>query len=637
MAKTLVIAEKPSVAREIAKALGIRSGGRGGRIQGPEHVVTWAVGHLVNIAEPKDQDARWGGRWAVSQLPMIPGRFKLAVLDKTADQYKVVAALLTDPDVTEVLNATDAGREGELIFRRIYVLAGSDKPIKRLWASDMTARGLQKALAATMDGEDKRNLGLAAFARAEADWLVGMNFSRLFTVRCGELVTVGRVQTPVLKLLADRRREIEGFTPRDFWTVEARLQAEGKDGGPVEFDATWHVPPKFKETRVFEEAEAQAVVEACAGQQGKVRSVSARKRTQKPPLPFDLTTLQREANTRFGLSAKQTLAAAQSLYESKKLITYPRTDSAHLTSDVFAEILDHLRAVYHLYPDITPAAAERVKQYQAKGKAFDCVDDTKVTDHHAIIPTAKRCEARLSGAEAQVFELVCRRTIAAFMAPAEFRAATIWAEIAGHRFKATGKVFLDRGWLAAEPWRADADNPLPDVAKGAAVSALELRPKKGQTKPPPHYTDASLLAAMETAGKLVEDEAVALAMKERGLGTPATRAQTIETLISRSYVDKKGKQLICSDTGLRVVDRVGGHLPQLVSPELTGDWERRLKDIEAGVETYPSFMRDIRHMVASGVSRVLGRPEPAPRRSGPAPGRRAAPGGPSKPVSAGDQ
>lgn len=639
MGKTLVIAEKPSVAREIAKALGIgasgssggRGGGRGGCIRGPEHIVTWAVGHLVNIAEPKDQNARWGGRWAVNQLPMIPGRFKLAVLDKTADQYKVVSALLTDPDVDEVLNATDAGREGELIFRRIYVLAGSDKPIRRLWASDMTTKGLQKALAATVDGEEKRNLGLAAFARAEADWLVGMNFSRLFTVRHGELVTVGRVQTPVLKLLADRRREIENFTPRDFWTVEARLKAEGpKDSpdGAVEFDALWHQPPKFKETRVYEEGEATAVVEACAGKDGHVRSVTSRKGSQKPPLPFDLTTLQREANVRFGLSAQQTLSAAQALYESRKLITYPRTDSAYLTSDVFAEILDHLRAVYHLYPDITPAAAERVKELQEAGKSFECVDDKKVTDHHAIIPTAKRCEARLAGAEAQIYDLVCRRTIAAFMAPAEFRSATIWAQIEDHRFKATGKVFLDRGWLAAEPWRADADNPLPDVAKGAAVSALEIRPKKGQTKPPPHYTDASLLGAMETAGKLVDDEALRQAMKDRGLGTPATRAATIETLVSRGYVDKKGKQLICSDTGLRVVDHVGGHLPQLVSPELTGDWERRLKEVEAGRETYPAFMHDIRHMVADGVSRVLGR--------GPVPGRRAAPGGPSGPAEAGD-
>ncbi len=648
MGKTLVIAEKPSVAREIAKALGITSPGsgrgRGGCIRGPEHIITWAVGHLVNIAEPKDQNPAWNGRWAVSQLPMIPGRFKLAVLDKTADQYTVVAALLTDPDVDQVLNATDAGREGELIFRRIYVLSGSDKPIRRLWASDMTARGLQKALAATMDGEDKRNLGLAAFARAEADWLVGMNFSRLFTVRHGELVTVGRVQTPVLKLLADRRREIEHFTPRDFWTVEARLQAQGAPGsgdGPVEFDALWHAPPKFVETRVHEEQEALDVVEACAGKEGSVRSVSARKRTSKPPLPFDLTTLQREANVRFGLSAKQTLGAAQSLYESRQLITYPRTDSAHLTADVFAEILDHLRAVYPLYPDITPLAAERVKKAQAgakaPNKAFECVDDSKVTDHHAIIPTAKRCEIKLSGAEAHVYDLVCRRTIAAFMAPAEFRAATVWTDIAGQRFKATGKVFLDRGWLAAEPWRADADNPLPDVAKGAVVSALELNPKKGQTKPPPHYTDASLLAAMETAGKLVEDEAMRLAMKDRGLGTPATRAQTIETLVSRGYVDKKGKQLVCSDTGLRVVDHVGGHLPQLVSPELTGDWERRLKDIEAGAETYPRFMHDIRHMVADSVSRVLGRGHGGRGSRGPAPGRRDAPGGPSGPAVAGDR
>ena len=315
------------------------------------------MGHLVNIAEPEVQDPRWKGRWSLAQLPMIPRRFTLSVLEKTQDQFEVVKTLLNDEDVDQVVNATDAGREGELIFRRIYVMAGCTKPIRRLWASDMTEEGLKKAFAGLMDGEQKRNLGLASFARAEADWLVGMNFSRLFTVRDGGLVSVGRVQTPVLKLLVDRRREIEHFTPRDFWTVEGLFarppeqaaQANTPEAQGESFKAEYHLPPEYKETRLDNEADALAVLDRCQGVRGRVLGVDSRRGTQKPPLPFDLTTLQREANSRHGFSAQETLSIAQALYEKRKLLTYPRTDSRHLTKDLFKGILDHLRAVYPIF------------------------------------------------------------------------------------------------------------------------------------------------------------------------------------------------------------------------------------------------------------------------------------------------
>lgn len=605
MPRTLIIAEKPSVARELAAVLGVRGRGEG-CLQGPGHVVTWAVGHLVNIAEPAQQNPAWAGRWAMGQLPMLPARFTLGILPSTASQYEIIRRYLLDDDITEVINATDAGREGELIFRRIYLLAGSTKPIRRLWANDMTEKGLQKAFAGLVDGEQKRNLGHAAFARAEADWLVGMNFSRLFTLRAGSLITVGRVQTPVLKLLVDRRREIENFEPKDYWTVEGDFAQ-----GETTFRATWFAPPEFKDSKVWTEAEGREVVEACAGGRGEVLAMEKKKGRQKPPLPFDLTTLQKEANSRLNLSAQQTLTIAQDLYEKKKVITYPRTDSRHLTKELFAECLENLRAVYGHFPEISSKAAANIKGGKKK---FECVNDGKVTDHHAIIPTTVKANRAGMGAdEWAVYEMICRRFAAAFMDDAVFDASTLWIGVNGHRFRATGKIFRDRGWLEAEPWRASEDNPLPDLKKGGAVDVVELTLAAHKTKPPAHFTDATLLAAMETAGKLVEDEELREAMKERGLGTPATRAQIIETLLAREYIAKDGKRLVASDLGCWAVDVVCAMIPQVASPELTGEWEKRLKEMEQGSYAYGVFMRQVRDMVAGGVSLVKGSSARPPR------------------------
>uniref|UniRef100_B8DNH0 DNA topoisomerase n=1 Tax=Nitratidesulfovibrio vulgaris (strain DSM 19637 / Miyazaki F) TaxID=883 RepID=B8DNH0_NITV9 len=634
MSKTLIIAEKPSVARELAPLVGATQR-RAGFLEGPDHLVSWAVGHLVGIAEPEEQDPAWAGRWTLDQLPMLPPRFRLRVLPETADQFAVLRRLLTDERVTGVINATDAGREGELIFRRIYLMAECAKPVRRLWASDMTEEGLRKSLARLLPDAEKRNLGLASFARAEADWLVGMNYSRLFTVRTGGLVSVGRVQTPVLCLLTARRREIEQFVPQDFWTVEGVFTPGGKgraaQGGvaapdaspdatadaspagtqdtpapasdaPDSFPAVWHRPPELRETRVDSEDEASAIANACTGREGVVESVASKAGSQQPPLPFDLTTLQREANTRFGLSAKDTLAHAQALYETHKLITYPRTDSRHLTKELFAEILNHFRAIHHLYPDETMLAVARIKSGKVK---FPCVDDRKVTDHHAIIPTARKGDpARLSQPERQIYEMICRRFIAAFCAEARFATSTVTVKVGEHAFIARGKVFKEKGWLAVEPWRAAEDTPLPPLRKGARLHTDDIRRVTRQTKAPAHYTDASLLAAMETAGKLVEDEELRQAMKERGLGTPATRAQVIETLLQRGYVGRHGKRLIASDRGMQVAEVIEALLPDVASPELTGTWEKALKDMEAGTATYPQFMHGIRESVWNGVHRI---------------------------------
>jgi len=605
LSRTLIIAEKPSVARELAAVLGVKGRGEG-CLQGPEYVVTWAVGHLVNIAEPAEQNPSWSGRWAMGQLPMLPARFVLGILPQTADQYQIIRRFLLDEGIGTVINATDAGREGELIFRRIYLLAGCTKPIRRLWANDMTEKGLQKAFAGLVDGEQKRNLGHAAFARAEADWLVGMNFSRLFTLRAGSLITVGRVQTPVLKLLVDRRREIENFVPRDYWTVEADfLHAEES------FKATWFAPEDFKDSKVWTEDEGRAVVDACAGGRGEVLEMEKKKGRQKPPLPFDLTTLQKEANSRLNLSAQQTLTIAQDLYEKKKVITYPRTDSRHLTKELFAECLENLRAVYAHFPDIAQKAAANIKGGKKK---FECVNDGKVTDHHAIIPTAVRAnQSGMSRDEWAVYEMICRRFAAAFMDDAQFASSTLWIGVNGHRFRATGKIFQDRGWLEAEPWRASEDNPLPNLRKGTMLDVGNLSLVPHKTKPPAHFTDATLLAAMETAGKLVDDEELRDAMKDRGLGTPATRAQIIETLLARKYIGKDGKRLIASDLGCWAIDVICSMIPQVASPELTGEWEKRLKEMEQGGYAYGVFMHQVRDMVSQGVQVVKRNPSRPPQ------------------------
>lgn len=594
--KILIIAEKPSVAKELAAVLHVH--GRGaGFLHNEAYVITWAVGHLVAIAEPGDQNSQWSGRWSMRQLPMLPVRFALNILPNTARQYEIIRTFLLDEEIGEVINAMDAGREGELIFRRIYLLAGSHKPIKRLWANDMTEQGLRKAFAQLVSGEAKRHLGHAAFARAEADWLVGMNFSRLFTLKAGNLITVGRVQTPVLKLLVDRRREIEHFLPQDYWTVEAVFGHQDD-----QFPATWFAPTDYKESKILSEPDARAIVASCAGLTGHIGAVDKKKGRQKSPLPFDLTTLQKEANARFHLSAQDTLSIAQELYEKKKLITYPRTDSRYLTEELFAECLEPLRAIHAHFPEITTKAASNITSGKKK---FECVNNKKVTDHHAIIPTAMRADsARMDTRHWQIYEMICRRFVAAFMDEVTFSTSTVWVDLGVHRFKATGKIFHDIGWLEAEPWRTAEDNPLPSVRKGSTVTVLDIGLAKHKTKPPAHYTDASLLAAMETAGKLVEDEVLREAMKERGLGTPATRAQIIETLLHRQYATKQGKKLIATDLGAWAIDIVCAMIPHLASPEMTGEWEQKLKEMEHGRVPYAQFMHQVRALVATGVDHV---------------------------------
>jgi DNA topoisomerase-3 len=598
----LVLAEKPSVARELAKVLGANKRGEG-FISGNGYIVTWAVGHLVEIAEPALQGEAWKGRWTLGSLPILPPKLKTVVTDKTKDQFAVIKRLMLSSEVEEIVAATDAGREGELIFRRIYSLAGCTKSVKRLWLSSMTVEAIGDAFAALRPGSQYDNLAYAAAARAAADWLVGMNFTRALSCKAGDLLSVGRVQTPVLAMLVQRRQEIEDFKPTPYWVIEAILAA---DGGT--FKAFWHKSPALKEVRLHEELLAQAVIAKCQGQQGLLDSLVQKKGTRKSPLLYDLTTLQREANSKFGFSAQETLGLAQALYEQHKAITYPRTDSQYISADVFRELGGHLKAIAGHFPELAPKVQSRL----ASSHKFVCVNDKKVTDHHAIIPTNKAVElSHLKAPERQLFDLVCRRFLAAFLPDAQFLATTAWVAIAGEKFRAQGKVFKEQGWLAAEPWRLkegkegdEEEGALPPLAKGQVLQVDKLNSVGRQTKAPSHYTDASLLRAMELAGQQVEDEDLAEALKERGLGTPATRAATIETVIKRGYADRQKKAIVATDKGMEVCKAIMSLLPATTSPKLTGDWEQKLRLIERGDTTYKAFMVAVKDMVSQAVAAV---------------------------------
>lgn len=594
MGKTLVIAEKPSVARDIAGVLGVQGGGNG-CIENGEYIISWAIGHLVGISDPEIQDESWGGHWSLENLPMIPGSLKQEPGKKTLDQFRVLEKHLNSAEVDNVICATDAAREGVHIFQRIYTEAGSSKPYKYLWASDMTFEGLKKAFANLLPASDKEGVANAGFARSEADWLVGMNFTRLYTVKCNDLVSIGRVQTPVLKMLVDRALEIKNFKPSPFWNVAGHFMA-----GTQDFETTWYAEPYGQgDERISEESLALDVAARCSGKPGLVDSIESKPSKKKPPLPFDLTTIQKEANSKFGFTAKQTLALCQALYESHKVLTYPRTDSRYLSEELLGEIEKHFKAAAANYPELVDLASARVEE----GQKFACVNNAKIADHHAIIPTGQAADkSKLSEDEWKIYDLATRRFLAAFLPPAQLENTTLWIAVEADRFKTTGKAFIDKGWMVAEPWRSSEDVILPKLAKGEAVNTRAIEPEKKMTKKPSQHTEASILAGMESAGKFVENEDLAETLKERGLGTPATRAEIIETILARGYAERQKKSLVATEKGIRVIETVDALHPEMSSPELTGEWEKRLLDMEKGQVELEAFLGDIRRFVSEGVA-----------------------------------
>ncbi|BBD10146.1 type IA DNA topoisomerase [Desulfovibrio ferrophilus] len=596
MGKQLVICEKPDQARTYAAVLGSPKR-QNGYVEVGNFVFTWAIGHLFRLCDPGEVNEAWAGPWDIEKLPMLPDRISRKVGDSVKSQWAVVKKLLKSSDVSEVVNGCDAGREGELIFRECYEESGCKKPVKRLWVSDYTPEAVRKAFDSLKDGAAFQGLADAARSRAEADWLIGMNLSRLFTLKADEKISVGRVQIPTLGLLVQREQDITNFKARDFWRVTIEFQDKGF--------ATWHKPTEFKETRIFSEDDARGVViRSRKGDVGKVMSSEGKEGKTNAPLCYDLGSLQMDMNKRHGLTAEQTLKLAQALYEKHKLLTYPRTDCQFLSSELFADLHGHLDAIMDFLPEESQAARERMATEGLKG--FRVVNDKRITDHHAIIPTKKApILAELTEDERRVYETVSRRFCAAFMPPATFMNSVAWIEVGGERFKAEGKVFLDRGWINAEPWRIAIDKPMPALTEGQEVRIAKVQMPMDKTKPPKRFSEADLLKAMITAGKDVEDEDLSKIMREtKGLGTSATRAEIIETLIRRQYAERKAKALLPTAKGRAAFGLIFKLCPQVTNPVMTGEWEHALERMENGTLKRAVFASEL-HKFISGVVDVV--------------------------------
>ena len=603
----VVVAEKPSVARDLARVLGANQR-REGFLEGNGWKITWALGHLATLKTPDEYDPALK-RWSLEALPFVPERFELKPVDEGGDrkaQLDRVAALCREAD--ELICATDAGREGELIFRYILEYAGCpERPHKRLWLSSLTEQAIERGFEKLKAGADFEHLHDAARSRSEADWVVGLNATRAYTVRYGGggvLWSLGRVQTPVLALIAERDDEIRVFDSRPFWELRTRYR-----------DALFkHTGDRFRE-----EAPAQGLLAKVTGEDLVVVKVEKKRESTPPPLLYDLTQLQRDMNLRHGMSASRTLAVAQELYE-RKLLTYPRTDSRHLSTDMVDQVRATLAGLRAWRPETLALLASYIGAADEgargpRGMSKRVFDDAKVTDHHAIVPTG-RVEA-LSGDHGAVFDAVATRLVQAFLGPRLQDVTTAHAEVAEVPFRARGVVVTDPGWSELEPKEtkkpqargkqraADADDDkqvLPPLERGER-GAHEPSLHAGKTKAPRPFTENTLLAAMETCGKLVDDEQLREAMKGRGIGTPATRASIVETLLSRGYIRREKKALRVTDLGRYLIAIIAD--PVLKSPELTGDWEHRLGEIERGELDRTAFMRDVAEMIQSLIDHGL--------------------------------
>jgi len=606
MSKTLIIAEKPSVAADIARALGGFTRHQD-YYESDEYVLASAVGHLLQLSNPVEV-AR--GKWSFAHLPMIPPAFEVEPIDKRAEErLKLLAKLIKRKDVTQLINACDAGREGELIFRYIVQYTKAKQPIRRLWLQSMTPAAIREAFAQLRSDAEMHRLEEAARSRAEADWLVGINGTRAMTAfnsRDGGffLTTVGRVQTPTLALVVEREETIQRFVPRDYWEVRATF---GCKAGT--YEGRWFDPdfkkreddPDARPERLWDRSKAEAIVEACRGKTGTV-SEEAKPSTQTAPLLFDLTSLQREANGRFGFSAKTTLSLAQALYERHKVLTYPRTDSRALPED-YLKVAKQTVDVVGQMREYAPFAKAIQKNGWIKPNKR-VFDNAKVSDHFAIIPTLQEPK-HLSEAEQKIYDLVVKRFLAIFFPPAEYLVTTRITTVGEHQFKTEGKVLVEPGWLAVYGKEASGEQTLPKVEPGERVKTEAIEAVGLQTKPPPRYNEATLLSAMEGAGKLVEDEELRAAMVGKGLGTPATRAAIIEGLITEQYLVRDGKELHPTAKAFQLLRALRGFgVDALDAPELTGEWEYQLAQMERGKLRRDAFMKGIERMTRDIVERI---------------------------------
>ncbi len=601
MSKALIIAEKPSVAADLARALGGFSK-QGDFYESEQYLLAAALGHLLEICPPEHCEVK-RGKWLLANLPVIPESFDLKPLPKTVSRLKLLLRLMRRQDVQVLINACDAGREGELIFRYIVQYARSRKPIRRLWLQSLTTAAIRDGFAALRDDIALQPLAAAALCRSEADWLVGINSTRAMTAFNSKqggfhLTTVGRVQTPTLAIIVEREELIRKFTPRAYWEVQATFQAAQGSYSGRWFDETFHKDKngdsELKPERIWDEAQAQAIRARCLHQPGVVTETS-KPTTQLSPALFDLTSLQREANGRFGFSARRTLQLAQALYERHKALTYPRTDARALPEDYIAPVIKTLKAL--TATAYGPWAAPILEQgwVRPNKRIFN---NAKISDHFAIIPTGKSPKT-LRDDEGKIYDLVTRRFLAVFYPAAEFLATVRITRVGQDPFRSEGKVLVNPGWQAVYGKEAPAGQtpPLTPVHPDEIVQTTALELRAEQTKPPARFTEATLLSAMEGAGKLVEDEELREAMRAKGLGTPATRAAIIEGLIYETYLIRQGRELYPTAKAFSLMALLRGlGISELSSPELTGNWEFKLKQIEQGQLQRPDFMREIAAM-----------------------------------------
>lgn len=610
--KSLIIAEKSSVAADIAKSLGDFKKA-GGYFEREDLIVVGAVGHLLGLKCPPDQDR---------DVPVIPTHFELAPIEQTADKLVLIESLIARRDVGAVINCCDAGREGELIFRYIYSHAGTTKPIKRMWLQSMTPQAIRAGFAELKDGKEFDNLHDAAVCRSESDWLMGINGSRGLTwfndIMHGErdMVTAGRVQTPVVTIVADREDQIRNFVPRTYWEVVAVFAAASG-----EYTAKW-VDPSFvkaddedaRDDRMFDAARAAAIASACAG--APVQSVvdQSEDDPKLPPKLFDLTTLQREANRKFGFTASQTLALAQGLYETHKVLTYPRTDATALPEDYLDTVVQVFEAFEGAFAPMARKALDN--GYVKFSKRI--FDDTKISDHFAIIPTGLQ-PFGLSDDEVKIYELVARRFIAAFYPSALYKKTVRATVVSGHTFKSNGTVLVTPGWMEVNGREAGGDKELAFVGDGELPGVGSITSKTSATKPQKRFTEDTLLGAMEGAGRYLDDEEQREALKGKGLGTPATRAAIIEGLMEETkkkkpYFERDGKEIVPTPKAMHLVPMLRQHgINELCSPAMTGEWEMRLRQMEKGAYPKAQFMAEITEMVRSIIAKLQSNAKASPQ------------------------
>jgi len=597
MGKTLILTEKPSVARDIAKVLNSTQNNNGFLV-GSKYIITWALGHLVTLADPEVYGEQFK-TWKLEDLPMLPKKMELVVMKETAKQFGIVKSLMKREDIDELVIATDSGREGELVARWIIMKAGFRKPIKRLWISSQTEKAIKEGFANLKPSREYDNLYMAAQCRAEADWLVGLNVTRALTCKNNAQLSAGRVQTPTLAIIVAREEEIKRFVPKDYWTIQAAVPG---------FSIQWQ-DKASGQTRIFNKVQADKIVEKVTGQTANVVEVAKEAKKELQPLAYDLTELQRDANRKYAYSAKQTLSIMQKLYETHKLVTYPRTDSRYITQDIVPTLNERLKSIA-VGPYVT-MVGDVLRNKIMPTKRF--VDNSKVTDHHAIIPTEELVNlGALSFEERNIYDLIVKRFIAVLSPPFEYEQTTVKLGVKDEMFYAKGKIVKFKGWRAVYQGQKELEDDtsddeqeqsLPDVRKGDDLKIISVKSVNAKTKPPARYNEATLLSAMEHPGKFIEDEKLRESFATgSGLGTPATRADIIEKLFDSFYMERRGKEIFPTSKGIQLINIVPSDLK---SPELTAKWEQQLQLISKGKANANAFVEEMKTYATKIVSTVI--------------------------------